>query len=178
MSTVKRLLKNKFFRVTLVLTVLLLPFTYDYRFVIVDGDSMYPTYTDWELVVEERVSSLGKEWKPKRGDVIVVVDETGDKLIKRVVAVPGETVRIRDGYIYVNEKEYKDSYTHIRIGILLVDPEGVPYRSWETGEKVYEYIPKDFTKLKEGEYWVIGDNRNYSWHGIVKLEEVEGKVLY
>tara|TARA_R100000458_G_C8277465_1_gene252978 strand:+ start:3449 stop:3985 length:537 start_codon:yes stop_codon:yes gene_type:complete len=178
MSTIRRLLKNKILRVAVMLTVLLLPFTADYRFVIVDGDSMYPTYKDRELVVEERISSLGKGWKPKVGDVIVVVDETGDKLIKRVVAVPGDLVKIRNGDIYVNEKKYQDSYTHIKIGILLVGADGVALRNWKTGEFVYEYIPKDFTRLNRGEYWVIGDNRSMTWHGVVKIEEVEGKVLY
>ena len=80
----------------MVLIILLLPFTLDYRFVFVDGDSMHPTYTDWELVVEERVSSLGEYWRPKRGDVIVVVDDVGDKLIKRVIGLPGEKVTINN----------------------------------------------------------------------------------
>ena len=113
------------------LTILLLPFTLDYRFVFVDGDSMHPTYTDWELVVEERVSSLGEYWRPKKGDVIVVVDEEGDKLIKRVVGLPGEKVTInKEGSILINEKEYEDSYTHIKIGVLLVNADGIPFRNW------------------------------------------------
>jgi len=179
LNFLKRLYKNKVFRVTVVLTILLLPFTLDYRFVFVDGDSMHPTYTDWELVVEERVSSLGEYWRPKRGDVIVVVDDVGDKLIKRVIGLPGEKVTInKEGTILVNEKEYEDSYTHIKIGVLLVNADGIPFRNWKTGELVYEYIPKNYNRLKENEYWVIGDNRSMTWHGIIKMKEIEGKVLY
>jgi len=167
------------FRVTVVLTILLLPFTLDYRFVFVDGDSMHPTYNHRELVVEERVSSLGENWTPKRGDVIVVLDSTGDKLIKRVVGMPGEKVIIdNEGNIIINQKEYKDSYTHIKIGILLVDRNGIPLRNWETGELVYEYVSKDYRRLGKGEYWVIGDNRTMTWYGTIKMKEIEGKVLY
>ena len=64
------------------------------------------------------------------------------------------------------------------IGILLVNADGIPFRSWETGELVYEYIPKIFRRLEKGEYWVIGDNRTMTWYGIIKMEEIEGKVLY
>jgi len=178
LNFLKKLYKNKVFRVTVVLTILLLPFTLNYRFVFVDGDSMHPTYTHRELIVEERVSSLGENWTPKRGDVIVVLDDVGDKLIKRVVALPGEQVKIKDGNIYINEKEYKDPYTHMKIGILLVNEEGIPFRSWQTGELVYDYIPKDYRRLETGEYWVIGDNRTMTWYGTIKMKDIEGKVLY
>ncbi len=179
MNFLKRLYNNKVFRVTVVLTILLLPFTLDYRFVVVDGDSMHPTYVHKELVVQERVSSLGENWTPERGDVVVVVDSTGDKLIKRVVGMPGEEVTINNkGDIIIDEKKHKDPYVHIKIGILLVDADGIPFRSWKTGELVYEYIPKIFRRLEKGEYWVIGDNRTMTWYGIIKMEEIEGKVLY
>ena len=178
MNFLKNIYKNKIFRVTALLIILLLPFTSDYRFVVVDGESMHPTYVNWELVVQEKVSSLGKDWRPKRQDVIVVVEKTGDKLIKRIIAVPGEEVKIRDGNIYINDKLHEDLFTKIKIGILLVGPDGIPLRNWETGEKVYEYIPKDFNRLEKDEYWAIGDNRSYSWHGVVKMKEIEGKVLY
>ena len=179
MNFLKRLYNNKVFRVTVVLTILLLPFTLDYRFVVVNGDSMHPTYIHKELVVQERVSSLGENWTPERGDVVVVIDSSGDKLIKRVVGLPGEEVKINNkGDIVIDEKEYKDSYSHMKIGILLVHTDGIPFRNWKTGELVYEYIPKDYNTLKENEYWVIGDNRTMTWYGIVKMKEIKGKVLY
>ena len=175
----KTLYKNKIVRVTAVLIILLLPFTLDYRFVFVDGDSMHPTYSHREFVVEERVSSLGKDWRPKKQDVIVVIDGIGDKLIKRVIGVPGDKVEIdKNGSIVVNGKEYQDSFTVQKIGILLVGPDDIAFRDWQTGELVYEYISKTYSKLNKGEYWVIGDNRAMTWYGIVKMKDIEGKVLY
>ena len=55
MNFFKTLYKNKFLRVVVLLIILLLPFTLDYRFVVVDGDSMYPTYDHGEIIIQERI---------------------------------------------------------------------------------------------------------------------------
>lgn len=176
MNIIKKIFKNKVFRVTALLIILLLPFTSDYRFVFVDGDSMYPTYVNWELIVEERASSLGESWVPKRGDVVVVVDDTGDKLVKRVIGLEGECVRIENGRIHINNKIHKDSYTHQDI-TYWIEPEEVrmtkPKEEW-----LFFNTCQDMGVVPKGYVWVIGDNRSMSWMGLVKIEEIEGKVLY
>ena len=86
----------------------------------------------------------------------IVYDGT-EKIIKRVIAVSGEAVRIdANGNILVNEKKYSDAFSTKTLGS----------------------IPKTFRRLEKGEYWVVGDNRSESWYGIINIKNVEGKVLY
>ena len=156
MNFFKTLYKNKFLRVVVLLIILLLPFTLDYRFVVVDGESMYPTYDHGEIIIQERISSLGEYWSPQRQDVVVVIVDT-EKIIKRVIAVSGEVVRIdANGNILVNEKKYSDAFSTKTLG----------------------NVPKAFRRLEKGEYWVVGDNRSESWYGIINIKNIEGKVLY
>ena len=78
---------------------------------------------------------------PKTGDVVVFKQGSNAHLyIKRVVATPGDTVQILDGYLYVNGAMVKDGFDKI------ADPG----------------IAEDKIKLGENEYFVLGDNRNNS----------------
>tara|TARA_Y100000310_G_scaffold316606_1_gene368539 strand:- start:2304 stop:2834 length:531 start_codon:yes stop_codon:yes gene_type:complete len=172
----KTLLKNKVFRVTVILIVLLFPFTSDYRVVFVNGESMHPTYRNGEMLIEEKASSLGEYWKPNRGKVIVVITDDGEKLIKRVVGLSGDTIQIKHGRILLNKEIYKDPHTYQNITFWLEDEEDrakKPRQDWlflntDTEEKT----------VPEGYIWVIGDNRHMSWYGLVRIKEIEGKVLY
>jgi len=176
MDIIKKLLKNKIFRVTVLLIVLLLPFTSGYRAVFVTGRSMYPTYEHKEIVIEEKASSLGKFWKPNRGDVVVVLTKGKEKLIKRVIGLEGEYIEIKHGKIYINDKKYKDSYTHQDITYWLESEEvriTKPRKRW-----LFLNTSLDVGVVPKGHVWVMGDNRHMSWYGLVKVKEIEGKVLY
>jgi len=172
----KKIFKNKIFRVTAILIILLLPFTSDYRIVFVDGDSMYPTYEHGEMVIEERFSSLGEHWRPSKGDVVVMLTEDGEKLIKRAVGLEGENLIIKNGRIYVNDKRYRDAYTHQDI-TYWVESERLrmtkPKNEW-----LFFNTEEDVGVVPKGYIWVIGDNRKVSWMGLVKIKDIEGKVLY
>ena len=96
----KEILKNKIFRVCCILIVVTFPFTSKYRFVKTIGESMEPTLKDGEWVVMERSSSLGEDWFPARYDNVVIKDE-GEKLSKRVIGLPGDTIEIKEGVIYL-----------------------------------------------------------------------------
>jgi signal peptidase I len=74
------------------------------------GQSMEPNlHTDQRLVVEKLSYRLHA---PNRGDVVVlkVNDDAEDLLIKRVIALPGETVEVRDGQVFIDGEPLEESY--------------------------------------------------------------------
>lgn len=108
--------------------------------------------------------------EPKRWDVVVFrfpVDKSKD-YIKRVVALEGETVEIKDKKIFINNKEVKDPYGFHR------DP------NIFTGESRHRDNFGPYTVPADA-IFVMGDNRDSSYDsrfwGVVKLEEIKGKAF-
>lgn len=97
------------------------------------GQSMYPTFKGDNK--EYVLSSAKKE--PKLGDVVVIKYD-GGKLIKRVIACPGDVISLKDGFIYVNDKP-------------------CPYHT-EKLNREYEYLNKTGYLVEEGKYFCVGDN--------------------
>ena len=132
-----------------------------FRFVIgisrVSGNSMYPTYRDGEPVVYSRLHP-----NYKRGDVASVRMPSGEYIIKRVVAVGGDTVEVKDGVFIING-----------------EPEEGSYINGET-EPQDELVVYPIT-LKEGQIFVLGDNRAVSIDsrtiGPVATSQTRGKIL-
>jgi len=104
----------------------------------VSGVSMEPTYTEGQ-----RVLFLKVVHSFSRGDVVAVRMLTGETYIKRVAAVPGDTVEIRDGVFCINGEAENEVHAHGA-----TEPEGV--------EVVYPLT------LGEDEYFLMGDNREES----------------
>lgn len=123
----------------------------------IEGFSMEPNFHDGQyLFVNKLVYMLHP---PERGDVIVFIPPSNNSrdFIKRVIGLPGDRVEIRFGTVYVNGEELKESYP-LNAG------------SYSTGSVV---VPPD-------EYFVLGDNRNYSsdshsW-GTVSVKKIIGKA--
>lgn len=123
-------------------------------FVFVSGNSMADTFKSNDILL---VNVQDEEIK--RYDV-VVAKESGTRIIKRVIALPFETVQIIDGIIYVNgEKIAKYNSGTDRAGV---------------AESCYQ--------LGEAEYFLMGDNRSGSMDsrdfGSVKKENINGVVVY
>jgi signal peptidase I len=123
----------------------------------VDGFSMQPTLEDNELVLVNKMAYwLGQ---PKRGDIVVFrypVNPSED-LIKRVIGLPGDVVKIQDGKVFINGLGVSEPY-------IAAAPEYF-------GEWV----------VPEGQLFVLGDNRNdsldsHEW-GVLPLENVIGKAV-
>ena len=116
------------------------------------GSSMTPTYHTGSLNFVNRWSYTALQ--PKRGDVVAVrVD--GELLLKRIVALPGETVSISRGELWINDAVHLDEFSiHI-----------IP---WEMKP----------VALRAGEYFVIGDNRSASVFCAVEKRSILGKIVF
>lgn len=79
------------------------------------GMSMNPTFLDGDMVLVERVSQTFS--KPSRGDIVVAAshlklnDHANKNLIKRVVGLPGEHIKIEDEKVFINGTELEETYT-------------------------------------------------------------------
>ena len=121
------------------------------------GPSMEPNIHHGQYLVVSKVTY----WlhSPQRGDVIVFHSpQTPDQdVIKRVIATPGETVKIRGGKVYIDGTPLEEPY--------IAEEPSYPYGPME--------VPEDH-------YFVLGDNRNHSsdsrvW-GMVPEENIVGKA--
>ncbi|WP_418474605.1 signal peptidase I [Frisingicoccus sp.] len=109
---------------------------------VVMGHSMEPTLQDSDNLITDKITYRFRD--PKRFDIIVFPfkDNRATLLIKRIVGMPGETVQVIDGNVYVNGYVLEDNYGNA----VMTDPG----------------LAADPVVLKEDEYFVLGDNRNNS----------------
>lgn len=119
-----------------------------------DGDSMLPTYSSGGFTLVNRMAYLTS--KPRRGDV-VAIRLAGPRVvyIKRIVALPGEHLKIRDGQVFID-------------GRPLVEPYVRHQRRWDLEELT----------LGPTEYFVAGDNRQTSDYGRVYADRIIGRLLF
>lgn len=104
----------------------------------ISGDSMSPTLRTGEIVLADR---LGKYWRrPARGDMIVFTTPDGT-FIKRIVGLPGETVEMLEGRVFIDsrpldESMYADHFTGDLAPTLV--PEGAVFVLGDNREKIYD----------------------------------------
>jgi signal peptidase I len=130
---------------------------------IVSGASMEPTFEDGEYLIVDQISYRFKE--PSRGDVIVFKYPIDERkfFIKRIIGLPGETVEVLDGKVFVNQQEKLSKEALVE-----------PYTNMPT-------IGPISTSLEEGEYFVLGDNRAASsdsrlW-GVLPRKDIVGRPI-
>ncbi len=133
---------------------------------IVKGISMEHTFSNNDYLIVDRLTYRFE--KPKRGDIVVFKSPLNlrDSLIKRIIGLPGETVVIKNGYVFIKNKE---------------NPQGRRLdESSYLSANTLTYPEGEF-KLKEGYYFVMGDNRGASMDsrlfGPVHESLFIGKVL-
>lgn len=130
--------------------------------VVVQGRSMMPTLEDGDRCLLNRLSYIYSS--PKRGDLVVLHDRgESDLAVKRIVALPGESVRVSEGTIYVNGRRLTEPY--LENGTMTVLPSGTD-RSYQLGDQ---------------EYFVLGDNRSESedsrYYGPVGRSKLVGTLI-
>ena len=129
----------------------------------VRGSSMYPNLMD--KGVYWLSSGAYSKHEPQRFDIVAVKDpEDGGLIVKRIIAMPGESIYLNHGKVYVNSR-------------LLEEP-SLPDR---TPTYAYEKNESEFILVGKGEYFVMGDNRNNSTDsrtfGPVPRKNILGKVV-
>jgi signal peptidase I len=117
----------------------------------VDGPSMQPTLTTGELVWVNKAAYY--RWNgqfilggPQRGDIAVLhsPDPTDEvDLIKRVIGLPGDRVRVEHGTVFINDQQLDEPYIHFQ------------------GSYTYPETDQNLV-VPQGEYFVLGDNRDNS----------------
>jgi len=125
----------------------------------VDGPSMAPTYREGSVNFVNRLAYLHRE--PQRGDVVAVrYSGRSIMLMKRIVALPGESIEFVEGRVLINGRFLEEPY--------------LKYNSDWTGRPLHY-------QLRDDEYYVVGDNRSMPFEdhvqGGARRERIVGKVL-
>lgn len=121
----------------------------------VNGPSMLDTLEDKDIMI---LNEISYKFKGLDRFDIVVVNYKNEKLIKRIVGLPGETIKYENNKLYINGKEVEENFSH-------KDTE-------DFGE----------IKIPEGRYFVLGDNRVNSTDsriiGTVSIKDIRGTTHF
>ncbi|MEG1741419.1 MAG: signal peptidase I [Acetivibrio sp.] len=126
----------------------------------VDGASMENSLFDEDILLIDKISYRFRE--PKRYETVIFPYSMREYYVKRIVGLPGETVQIKEGSIYINDERLPEHYG--------------------SEEIIDAGIAESPLSLGADEYFLMGDNRNHStdsrsfYVGPVKREKIEGKV--
>nr|WP_294465809.1 signal peptidase I [uncultured Sellimonas sp.] len=129
---------------------------------VVDGQSMEPTLQDGNNLIVDKLSYRFRD--PKRYEIIVFPYkyEENTYYIKRIIGLPGETVQVMDGEVYIDGAPLGEDY-----GAEPMEDPG---------------IAAEPIQLGEDEYFVLGDNRNHSSDsrdpsvGVLKRDDLVGRA--
>ncbi|HEY1074578.1 MAG TPA: signal peptidase I [Patescibacteria group bacterium] len=131
---------------------------------IVEGSSMEPNFHDQQYIIIDKLSYRMRE--PHRGEVIVFHPPVAitQNYIKRIIGLPGETVLVKEGEVFVNGKKVDEPYL---------------------GNENHHTLPistQSPVTLGDDEYFVMGDNRTHSSDsrefGALKKANIEGRTWF
>lgn len=143
----------------LLLVILFIVFHNVIGFSFVRGCSMESTLTEGDLVLYTRINP-----RYHRGDVVSVRIPSGEYYVKRIIAMEGDVLDLRDGKVYLNDELLSEPYLN--------------------GEPTYEdngMVRYPYT-LQEGQVFVMGDNRAESMDsrsfGAVGIRQIRGRIWF
>lgn len=123
----------------------------------VNGDSMNQTLKDGEILLLEKYDK-----KFERFD-IVVLKYNNEKLVKRIIGLPGESIQYLNNILYINGKKVSEEFII---------------------EETYDFDLKvlGYDKIPDNYYFVVGDNRDSSLDsrliGLISKDDIEGKAIF
>lgn len=146
-------------RILLVVFVTLVLFKFVLIPIRVTGDSMFPTYRNGQVKLVNRLAYSSAA--PQRGEVVAVEFAGQILLLKRIVALPGETFGVLNGELFINGQKPNEPYANGKI-------------PGSFSNRLGFHPP---TALGPNEYFVLGDNRNISEGYTIKSHQIIGKVF-
>lgn len=146
-------------RIVATVVVCLILFKYILIPIRVDGPSMSPTYRESSVHFVNRLAFLMRE--PRRFDVVAIrYSGQSIMLMKRIIAMPGETIEFVDGRVLINGRFLDE-----------------PYLKYECDWN----LRPDHYQLRDDEYYVVGDNRSMPFEnhtqGVARRERIVGKIF-
>ena len=118
------------------------------NFMSISGNSMYPTLKDKQVVKVSKIKEIN------RFDIVIAKKHDNYLIVKRVIGLSNEKVEYKDNHLYINDKPVTEDF--------------IDLYSTKTENFVYT--------LKDNEYFLLGDNREYSTdsreHGPFRKEEI------
>lgn len=139
---------------TFILIIIFLSF---FRGAVVNGSSMENTFSDGDYLMLKVTKDV------KYGDIVAIDSEDLETILcKRVIGSEGDTVKIKDGILYLNNKEVAEPY--------------IKEKNWGTYTEDLEYT------VSKGKVFVMGDNRNNSLDsrelGLLDVDDIQGVYLF
>lgn len=123
------------------------------------GESMEPNYHSGDIVVSSKLLDI------ERYDVVIAESPTGNEVIKRVIGLPGDTMTYYKSHIYINGELADESF-------IASDAQAEDFPNKSSANKIV---------LGENEYYLAGDNRNFSTdsrvYGSLDDSKIIGRVI-
>ena len=140
-----------------IVVVIVLLRLYVVTLVRVDGNSMYPTFNNGDILLENKFDKSYERFN------VIVFRHNNSKLVKRIIGLPGDSVEIKDNKLYINGEQINEGYEHLNT-------------------EDYSLKDKGIEKIPEGKYFVLGDNRTNSldsrFFGLISEDDIDGVIGY
>ena len=133
----------------------------------VSGASMYPTLHNGDRMVLSKVGNI------HRFDVVILkAPDENVEYIKRVIGMPGDTIEMKSGVLYINGKKVDQPF---------INTEALAKQTVFMDDFTLESLTGE-SKVPEGKYFVLGDNRGVSKDsrmiGFIDRSAIEGKAVF
>jgi signal peptidase I len=163
-------------KIVVIAALIVLPIRYFlFQPFLVKGQSMEPNFENGDYLIIDEISYRFRS--PQRGEVIVFryPQNPSQRFIKRIIGLPGETVEIKDGKVTIYAPAYQSIGSEDKQGTpQVLDESNYIYPSQTLGD--IQMV------LGENEYFVLGDNRDFSFDsrrfGPLPQDKIIGRVIF